>query len=225
MAAQDIIDIVMENCAKPRPSAAYLRSSFGTLTPSRKAFFVCYTTTMSKTVAVPDWLRELHGRKPTIAALILTYVLGCVGFLAFITSINISEIDAWRVLLAGLVFFDVVSGTVANFTDSVNRYYQEAQKSRIGFLLLHAVHPLLMLVLLQDFATFFVFLAIYTVGSGLVVHTLKNFDVRQTVAAALVVLGVLSFGFFSVMPVILYAFGALLLVKVVLGFAVRRPVR
>lgn len=177
---------------------------------------------MNKTLNIPKFLYEIHGDKPTAYGLVLTYVTGLLA--AAISGILFynAGFELWKVLLVGFLFFDVAGGVVSNFTRSTNLYYQRSENQRIFFLLLHVLQPVLLALLVGGSWAYFVFISVYTVLGGLIVNAIKTSDRQYTAAAFLTTAGIIALTLFGVSHDILYAFGALFIVKILMGFAVRR---
>jgi len=178
---------------------------------------------MNKVVRIPRFLHDIHGREATILGLWATYVAGSVfGVLGAIAAYQ-AGIELWKAIIVGILFFDVGGGVVANLTSSTNRYYQESAVRRLVFLGLHIIQPILIAVLLGGYWEYALFLAAYTAICGLMLNSLRGPENQQVVAGLLCVAGIACLTLFSVSPAIIYAFGALFMVKILIGFSVRRP--
>lgn len=178
---------------------------------------------MKKTISIPKYLHEIHGKHATPLGLLLTYLAGILFGLVGAIIMYQHGVELWKALLIGFLFFDVGGGVVANLTSSTNQYYQESPKLRLVFLYLHLLQPALLALLVNEYGTFALFLAAYTLGSGLVVHRIRSIEAQQITASTLTVIGITGLTFFNVSPPIIYAFGALFIIKILIGFSVRRP--
>lgn len=174
-------------------------------------------------IAIPKYLHDIHGRQATPLGLWCTYLAGIFFGVVGTLVLYDQGLDLWKALIIGVLFFDVGGGVVANFTSSTNRYYQESPKLRILFLFLHVLQPAIVAFLVSDYRSFALFLAAYTVGSGLIINFIKKAEVQQSIASILTVIGITTLTLFNVAPPIMYAFGALFIVKILMGFSVRRP--
>lgn len=181
---------------------------------------------MDKIVKVPRFLYEIHGKNPTALDLWLTYAAGIIGGVVGVVLAQTSGIDLWKALLVGLLFFDIAGGVVANFTVSTRMYYGGSRRRRILFLCLHVLQPLLMALILGDYLLLMIFTATFAVAGGLIINLLKTIKSRRVLAIALTAIGVLalSVAILSV-PVFVYAFSVLFLIKILLAFSVNRYTR
>ena len=67
------------------------------------------------------------------------------------------------------------------------------------------------------------FVGIFTLASARLVNAFSDTEFQQNMAAFLVVVGIAVSLIFEVSPVIFYSFAPLFMIKLILGFAVRRP--
>jgi hypothetical protein len=180
-----------------------------------------------RTVGVPRFLRELHGERTTRAALVATYVAALSGALVvlFVPAAG-PDVHAtgswWRVALAAVIAADLFGGIVSNFTAGTDDYYRSRPRLRIVFISAHVSQPLL-LWLAAD-GTWVPWLAVgaYTLACAFLVNAVGNRHVQEPLAAALVAVGILAVTALpSIRPSLLW-FTPVFLVKLVLGFAVRR---
>ncbi len=125
-------------------------------------------------------------------------------------------------VLAALIFLDVGGGVVANFSDATNRYYRQHANLRLPFIALHVFHPAVLALLFPAALPYFVYVMLFTLAATFTVNAVRDYELQQNLAALLVAAGCLfSFCFPLAIPV-LYAFAPLFMVKLTLGFAVRR---
>ena len=177
---------------------------------------------MNRTVQIPKFLYEFHGDSPTVIGLILTYIAGLIaGVLGGLAVYN-SGIELWKAVLAGLLFFDVAGGVVSNFTRSTNRYHRQSQKRRAAFLAIHILHPLLMAFIVNAYWAFFILLGVYTITCGFLIGWIDNHKLQYIFAGALTVIGVATLSTFNFDQSAPYVFGVLFMIKILIGFSVRR---
>lgn len=181
---------------------------------------------MDKIVKVPRFLYEIHGKNPTALDLWLTYAAGIIGGVVGVVLAQNSGIDLWKALLVGLLFFDIAGGVVANFTVSTRTYYGRSRRRRILFLCLHVLQPLLMALILGDYLLAMIFTAIFAVAGGLIINLLKTIKSRRVTATILTAIGVLALSAaINSVPVFIYAFSVLFLIKILLAFSVNHHIR
>ncbi len=174
-------------------------------------------------IAVPKFLHELHGECTRLSTLPLVYLTALLSGGLVAWQLIQAGTAVWRVALASLIFMDVGGGVTANLSASTSRYYQEHAKLRLPFIALHVFHPAVLMALFPADWPFFLFVMVYTLAATFAVNALKDGELQQNLAALLVVVGCLLSFFFPQGSPVLYAFAPLFMVKLVLGFAVRRP--
>ncbi|MBL8160270.1 hypothetical protein JNJ66_07500 [Candidatus Saccharibacteria bacterium] len=178
---------------------------------------------MDQQIHLPPRLHFLHGPTATLLGISLTYGAGLLAAVLAGLVLFESGLEIWQALLVSILFFDVAAGAVANFTSATNRHYQTSTKQRAIFLAVHLLFPLALALILGDFWLFAIVLAVFTVVSGFVIQLFHKVEDQLTLAAFLAVVGLSVMGLFSYVPMYLSIFGALFIIKIVLGFAVRRP--
>jgi hypothetical protein len=174
-------------------------------------------------LTIPKALHEFHGEKATVTNILFVYGTGLIAAAVFICFLLPLKLPLWKYVLSALLILDIGSGLVANLSSSTNQYYQQHKKLRIPFLLLHVVHPILFWVVFPEMLNFFLFMALYPILSSLLVNYFKNCEFQQNMASSLVVIGILFSFMFKSDGLILYSLVPLFLIKLVLGFSVKRP--
>lgn len=178
---------------------------------------------LNREINIPKALQELHGEKTRLSSLILVFFTALVvGGVALWQVIPLG-LAAWKVILAVVVFLDVGGGVVANLTSSTNQYYQKKAALRPFFLATHVVHPLVLMLVFPQNSVFLLFVMVYTLTSAFGVDLIKDREQQQTFAAVLVGMGVCFALLFPLSFSFLYAFAPLFMLKLILGFAVKRP--
>jgi hypothetical protein len=178
--------------------------------------------TMDKEITIPKYLHELHGEKTNLSSLILVYISALlVGGLALSQIIPLA-LPLWKTLLAALIFMDIGGGVVANQTSATNQYYQNHSNLRIPFLLLHIIHPLILILVFPKNSLFLGFVLVFTLASSFGVNALRNRELQQTLAALLVAIGVCLSLLVPVSPSFLVILAPLFMMKLILGFSVKR---
>ena len=174
-------------------------------------------------INIPKALHELHGEKTKLTSLVLVYLAALIISGITLFQLIPLALPVWKTVLVAVVSLDVGGGVVANLSSSTNQYYQRKANLRIVFLALHVMHPLLLMVVFPQSTAYFVFVMVFTLGSAFLVNLLKKREFQQNVAAALLGVGVCLSFFFPLSIPFLYAFAPLFMVKLILGFSVKRP--
>ena len=181
-----------------------------------------------RTLRIPRFLHELHGEETSLPALACTYSAAVAAGAAAWVGLAPARPLWWRLAIAVLVFADVGGGVVANFSAGTMRYYRERPRLRVFFLLAHLVQPALLTLAFPAASPAFIFAGLFTVGSGLAVTAIRDVEAQQSVAALLATVGTLGAAligaaFIAAAPPILLAFAPLFMLKIIVGFSVRRP--
>jgi hypothetical protein len=178
---------------------------------------------IKKEIDLPKFLHDLHSERTRVSTLIVVYLsaLICAGVAAW--QIAATGQPVWKTIFGAFIFMDIGGGVVANLSSSTNRYYQKRLKLRLPFLALHVIHPAALALLFPSEIGYFIVAGAVSLTSAFIVNAVKDGELQQNLAALLVAAGcAFSFCFRLDLP-ILYLFAPLFLVKLVLGFAVRRP--
>lgn len=178
---------------------------------------------LNREINIPKVLHELHGEKARLSSLVLVYLTALVvGGIALWQMLPLG-LPVWKVILAVIMFLDIGGGVTANLTSSTNQYYQKKASLRLIFLAMHVVHPLLLMLVFPQSVWFLFFVMVFTLGSAFGVNLIKDRELQQTAAGALVAVGVCLAVLFPVSFAFLYVFAPLFMAKLILGFAVKRP--
>lgn len=178
---------------------------------------------LNREINVPKALHELHGENARLSSLVLVYLAALVVGGIALWQILPLGLPVWKVVLALILFLDIGGGAAANLTSSTNQYYQKKGSLRLIFLAMHVVHPLLLMLIFPQNVWFLIFVMVFTLGSAFGINLLKDREMQQTTAAALVATGVCFAVLFPISLPFLFAFAPLFMVKLILGFAVKRP--
>lgn len=177
---------------------------------------------MHKHVHISRFFYGIHGKNPTVGGLLTTYVAGVVSAVIGVVGAYSMGFEVWRIILIGLLFFDVGGGVIANFTHSTRMYYQKPARRRVVFLCLHLIQPVLLAVALGGFWELGVFVAVYAVTASLIINAVHDSRIQRNIAGVLVFMGFLLLGCFNMPSMIIYLFGVLFMVKLLIGFSIRR---
>ncbi len=180
---------------------------------------------LTKELKIPKYLWELHGEKARLSTVVMVYVVGLAASMLFLMNLltEVKDLTLWKVIILWLLYFDIAGGVVANLSSSTNSYYRDKKGLRIIFLVVHVIHPLLFSLIFPDMYPYFSFMFLYTIAVAFLVNSLKDIELQQNIASSLVVIGIVISMFFKHNLVVLYSVAPLFMLKLGLGFAVRRP--
>ncbi len=180
----------------------------------------------SKTIRPPKFLHEIHGSSTTLFDIVLTYaggILAIVSIYSLYLQSNLS-ISTWKLILLLLISGDIGAGVIANFTKGTNAYYggEDKSKTKIGFILLHFLHPAVFLFTLNLFSVKAIGLVIFVIVSTFVINAIKEKERQRVIAAFCTLLGIsllLTIGISN--PLLLWFF-PLFMIKLFIAFGIRR---
>lgn len=167
--------------------------------------------------------REFLGENPTkkdkTTIFSVTFVLlGIIGYYNFTA---LSELPTWKASLYLLMAFDIIAGAIGNFTQSSQLWYKNKPKKRVAFYFEHFIH-IGLLVLAVGHAWYCFALLAYTIVVGMFVNNTDSLKQQEINAASVILIGI---GIFSVAfpaPQLLVWLPAIFLIKLIMGFSVRR---
>lgn len=174
-------------------------------------------------ISVPGFLQILHGKETRLSTILLTYIGGLIGALIFAFGWLKSSVPLWKTAILSSVIFDICGGVIANLSSSTNQFYQKNQKIRLIFLAVHTVQPAVFAILLPEDAYYFITVFIVTFASGLLIHFIQDTEYQQNLASFCIAGALPIFALFTLSSSVLYAFGPLYMLKLILGFSVKRP--
>jgi hypothetical protein len=178
----------------------------------------------NRKINVPKYLFELHGKSPDILTLTVTYLAGVIsGTLVLILTCNIS-LPVWKSVLLFILYADIAGGVISNFSSSTKDYYRSNKKLQLPFILMHLIHPVLLILIFPDFAGYFIYTGLYTIFSCLIITRINKSEMQLTAALFLLLTGIsLSFCFRT--PVnFLFSFAPLFMIKLIIGFSADKPI-
>ena len=174
-------------------------------------------------INIPKAFHELHGENSKLSSIILVYLAAIVVTSIFIVLLIPQNLPIWKYILVGLVYFDIAGGVVANLSSSTNQYYQRKKNLRFIFLFLHILQPFALYVVFPKYLNYFVFIFLFTSSSSLIVNLIKNTEFQQNIAGFFIVVGIVISFIFNIDLIILYSVAPLFMIKLILGFSVKRP--
>jgi hypothetical protein len=178
---------------------------------------------LNREINVPKALHELHGEKSRLSSILLVYLTAFVVAGIALSQMIPLGLPFWKLILAVVVFLDIGGGVTANLSSSTNQYYQKKAALRPIFLAMHIIHPLVLWLVFPQSAAFLAFVMIFTLGSAFAVNRIKDRELQQNCAAGLTAIGLCLALLFPLSFSFLYAFAPLFMVKLILGFSVKRP--
>ncbi|MBB6461987.1 hypothetical protein [Flammeovirga kamogawensis] len=146
------------------------------------------------------------------------FSIGCIVYSNFT---ELTELPIWKAILFIVMLLDIFAGAVANFTKSTQTHYKENTKKRIIFLFSHLLH-IGFLVLAIGHAYYCFALLAYTITGGLIVNFTTSIKQQEINAATIFCVGILLFYVLFPAPHLLIWLPAILLIKLVIGFSIRR---
>lgn len=169
------------------------------------------------------FVREFLGEHPTkkdkATIFGVTFVsLVLIGYKSFP---ELDNLPIWKAMLFMLMSFDIFAGAIGNFTLSTQIWYRNKPKKRVIFFFEHFIHIGLLIVAVGH-PWYLLALLAYTIAVGLLVNATESLKQQEINAAAVVSIGLTLFYVAFPPPQILLWLPAVLLVKLVIGFAIRR---
>lgn len=178
---------------------------------------------LQKEVNIPRALREIHGERSRVSTLILVYLSGLLIAGIMVWQAAALALPWWKTALLALMFLDIGGGVVANFSTSTNQHYQQNPRLRLPFIIMHVIHPLVFWLVLPTGFSYALFVMVYAIVCMLALNFIQDRELQRNLAALLTGLGICLSFLFPLSAVALYTFAPLFLVKLLLGFSVRRP--
>ena len=117
---------------------------------------------------------------------------------------------------------DASGGTMACFSTGMSGYYERRPGLRWGFIFIHVVEPGLLYLLFDGRLVYWLFLYVYTVASTSLVSVIPGRARQEGSAAALVVIGIVILLPLGLSTSFLAWFGPVYMLKLIMGFGVRR---
>jgi hypothetical protein len=178
-----------------------------------------------KDVRLAGPLRLIHGETAPLFDVLLVYAVGILfGVLALVFAFTrVEALPAWKAAILFVLAADVSGGAVAGFTSGTSAYYGSRPRFRQGFILLHVVEPGLLFLLFGGRLAYWIFLYAFTVAAASLVTLIPEKTRQQAAGAALVVIGIVILMPIGLSTPFLAWFGPVYMLKLILGFGVRRP--
>jgi len=176
-------------------------------------------------VRIPGLLRLVHGETPRLFDVLLVYAVGIAfGVVALVFAYSrVESLPAWKAVVLFLLAADVSGGTVAGFSSSTGAWYASRPGLKLGFIFVHFVEPGLLCLLFDGRLAYWAFLYGFTVAAASLVTVIREPSRQQPAAAALVVIGTVVLLPIGLATPFLAWFGPVYMLKLILGFGVRRP--
>ena len=179
---------------------------------------------MDSGIRIPGFLRPIHGDTATVFDVLLVYIVGAVfGVLALVfASTRVEALPAWKAVVLLVLAADVSGGTVACFSPGRGAYYEARPGLRRVFVFVHFIQPGLLYLLFDGRLAYWLFLYVYAVAAASLVSIIPGRTRQEGSAAALVVIGIVILLPIGLSTPFLAWFGPVYLLKLILGFGVRR---
>ncbi len=179
---------------------------------------------LDSAVRIPGPLRLIHGETAPLFDVLLVYVVGVVfGLLALLFAFTrVEALPAWKAVMLFLLAADVSGGAMAGFTAATDAYYGSRPGLRWAFIFIHFIEPGLLFLLFDGKIAYWIFLYAFTVAAASLVNIIPGRARQQGAAAALVVIGIVILLPIGLSTPFLVWFGPVYMLKLILGFAVRR---
>lgn len=176
--------------------------------------------TLDKIVKIPAFLHELHGEQASIFDLLITYLTAIVVTIVVLFLARDTPLENYKLIILGILAFDLSGGVIANFTQSTNTYYAKNLKLRYVFILFHVVQPLVLMWLFPMNLIGIAFISVYTLLAIFLVNFIKEHLKQRVSSAFLVVIGLSIIFLFVKMQPTVYLMLVLYVIKLIMGFAV-----
>jgi hypothetical protein len=179
---------------------------------------------VSSEVRVPGVLRLIHGETAPLVDVLLVYAVGAVfGALALVfATTRVEALPLWKAAVLFVLAADVSGGTIACFSTGMGGYYERRPGLRWGFIFIHVIEPGLLYLLFDGRLAYWLFLYAYTVAGASLVNIIPGRARQEGAAAALVVIGIVILLPLGLSTSFLAWFGPVYMLKLILGFGVRR---
>jgi len=171
--------------------------------------------------------RLIHGESAPLFDILLVYVVGVVfGVLALAFAFTrVEELPVWKAVLLFVLAADVSGGAMACFSQGSDAYYGSRPRLRWAFIFIHVIEPALLYLLFDGRLAYWIFLYAFTTAGASLVNILAGRSRQQGAAVALVVIGIVILLPIGWSTPFLEWFGPVYMLKLILGFAVRRSVQ
>lgn len=178
----------------------------------------------NKEVTIKNSFKEWLGERPTRGDIYVVFgtALSATALLIAGYFDEISKLPIWKSLLFILVSFDIIGGAVANFTVSTDEYYTQNPKKRWLFFAEHIVHFSLFYLAIGGKIWFWILVFVYTMASAIIINLIQAKRVQELIAPAFVTVGCIIFYSFNLLIPLMSWFPAIFMIKIIIGFAVRR---
>lgn len=166
-----------------------------------------------------EFLGETPTRKDKTTIFSVTFAL--LGIIGYYNLPELSDMPIWKAILFMLMAFDIIAGAIGNFTKSSQSWYRNKPKKRVAFYFEHLIH-IGLLVLAVGHAWYCFALLAYTIAAGLFVNYTDTLKQQEINAASVILIGLGIFTVAFPAPQLLLWLPSIFLIKLVMGFSVRR---
>ena len=166
-----------------------------------------------------EFLGETPTQKDVMTILSVTFVL--LAVIGYYNLSELSNIPLWKTVLFMIITADIIAGAIGNFTKSSQKWYKNKPKKRVRFYFEHFIH-IGLLVLAVGHAWYCFGLLAFTIVAGLFVNYTDTLKQQEINAASVSLIGLVVFYVVFPAPQILVWLPSIFLLKLIMGFSVRR---
>jgi hypothetical protein len=182
---------------------------------------------MDSEARIPRILRLIHGKTASLFDVLLVYIVGAIfGVLALVFAYTrVESLPLWKAAILFVLAADVSGGAMACFSAGQGAYYESRPALRWGFIFIHFIEPGLLYLLFDGRLAYWIFLYAFTAAAASLVNIIPGRARRETAAVALLVIGIVILLPIGLSAPFLAWFGPVYMLKLILGFGVRRSPR
>jgi hypothetical protein len=177
-----------------------------------------------KKIKINNVFKEWLGESPSLGDIwgIFGGATLATGLLFFGIKSELTELPLWRSILFILVSFDIIGGAIANFTESTDKYYSQNPERRLVFYAEHIVHLTLFYLATRNYLLFWLTWFLYPIVAGIIVDRIKLRRQQEIISSIFLTIGCIFYYTFRNDIPLANWFPAVFMIKIILGFAVRR---
>ena len=182
---------------------------------------------MESEIRIPGFLRPIHGETATVFDVLLVYVVGAAfGVLVLVFAYTrVESLPLWKAAILFALAADVSGGAMACFSARTGAFYESRPGLRWGFIFIHFIEPGLLYLLFDGRLAYWLFLYAFTAAAASLVNIIPGRARQEGSAVALVVIGIVILLPIGLSAPFLAWFGPVYMLKLILGFGVRRTPR
>ena len=176
-----------------------------------------------KIVAVPKVLQELHGETANLINIVLVYVIGIISAVLSLFELFPKNIESWKLILTFILFIDITGGVISNMTFATNEYYHKRPKLKKYFIVAHVIQPLLFSIMYFEYWSYMLFIYLFTMIACFTLFKIKSSDIQRTISSSFLIIGIVVTSYFFKFNLLsIMVIGVLYMLKLILGFSVKK---